>query len=514
MGMTTAQCMDVLIEAGLYRFGGLYDEKAAVTDVTYDSKETKEGTLFFCKGAAFKPAYLEEAVRRGAVCYVSEEAYPDVLCSHLIVSDVRRAMAVLGAAFYGHADRALDLIGITGTKGKSTTAYYIKYILDEYAAERGEKPCGIISSIDTYDGKVLEESHLTTPEALVLHRHFANARDCGLSRMVMEVSSQALKYDRVLGVSYRAGVFLNISEDHISPVEHRDFEDYFSSKLKLFSQSQTAYINMDSDHAQRIAEAAKAARKVVTFGKRPEADFYGYQIRKEDGEIRFRIRCAQFDAPFALTMPGLFNVENALVAVAVCAERDIPLAVMQRGLYKARSSGRMEMHASADGKKIAIVDYAHNKLSFEKLFSAMRAEYPGWHIYAVYGCPGGKAYNRRVELGEIAGKYSDAVYLTMEDPGKEDTHLISLEAQPHITKHNCPCYLVDDRGEAIQRAILEAPQNTLILITGKGNETRQKIGTEYVPCKTDTYFAERALAEGFSAADIERQIAAPAPARR
>ena len=187
MGMTTAQCMDVLIEAGLYRFGGLYDEKAAVTDVTYDSKETKEGTLFFCKGAAFKPAYLEEAVRRGAVCYVSEEAYPDVLCSHLIVSDVRRAMAVLGAAFYGHADRALDLIGITGTKGKSTTAYYIKYILDEYAAERGEKPCGIISSIDTYDGKVLEESHLTTPEALVLHRHFANARDCGLSRMVMEV---------------------------------------------------------------------------------------------------------------------------------------------------------------------------------------------------------------------------------------------------------------------------------------------------------------------------------------
>lgn len=506
MNITLAQCMDILIEAGLYQSGALYDSEKTVANVTYDSKEAGAGTLFFCKGAAFKEEYLAEAVRRGAVCYMSETWYPGIPASYLIVSDVRRAMAVLGGAFYKHADRALDLIGITGTKGKSTTAYYIKYILDEYAAEKGEKPAGIVSSIDTYDGKIFEESHLTTPEALVLHRHFANARDCGLSRFVMEVSSQALKYDRVLGVAYQAGVFLNISEDHISPVEHSDFEDYFSAKLKLFSQSETAFINTDCDFAARVAEEARASRRVITFGQAEGADYRGSNIRKENGEIRFDVQCAAFRAPFALTMPGLFNVENALAAIAVCAERGISVETMQRALYKARSSGRMETYASEDGQKIAIVDYAHNRLSFEKLFSAMKEEYPGWHIYAVYGCPGGKAYNRRTELGEIAGKYSDAVYLTMEDPGREDTHAISMEAAPHIEKQGCPCHLIDDRGEAIQRAILNAPEKSLILITGKGNETRQKIGTQYVPCETDTYFVKKALAASFTEADIEMQI--------
>ena len=504
MKMKLSTCLDILAQHRLLKSAALFDEEALCSAVTYDSKAAQAGTLFFCKGVMFKEAYLAEAVARGAVCYISEVEYPAVKAAHIIVSDVRLAMALIGAEFYGHSDRRTDLIGITGTKGKSTSAYYIKYILDEYAERNAKKPCGVVSSIDTYDGKIFEESHLTTPEALMLHQHFYNAAESGLDHFVMEVSSQALKYDRVLGVQYKAGVFLNISEDHISPAEHSDFNDYFTSKLKLFAQSEVAYINTGSDCFEQVAEAAKASRRIVTFGLDEKADVYGYNVRKEDGEIRFNVRCKAFDAPFALTMLGLFNVENALAAIAVCLDRNIPLDVMQEGLRKARSKGRMETYFSENGKKIAVVDYAHNKLSYTKLFAAMREEYPDWRIYSVFGAAGGKAPARRKILTEIAAQFSDKLFLSMDDPGREHVEDICAQMAEHV--NGCDYEIVIDRGIAVQRAILEAPENTIILLIGKGNEGSQKIGGKIVDTKTDAYFAQRALAKGFDASQIEPQF--------
>ncbi len=486
----------LLAETGLLVREAILDETLAAEHLTYDSKEVLPRTLFFCKGAAFRQEYLEEAVRKGACCFVSETEYEtEIPVSHLIVSDVRRAMSLAADLFYDKAYRKLNLIGITGTKGKSTTAYYIKYMLDEYLQETGAKPSAIVSSIDVYDGKIMKESHLTTPEALELHQHFDNAVESGIRYFEMEVSSQALKYGRVEGVEFAAGVFLNISEDHISPVEHSDFEDYFSSKLKLFSQCRTAVVNLNTDHRERVLEAAKVSPEVITFGMYEDADVCGYNVRKEGDEIRFMVKTAEFDSEFVLTMPGMFNVENALAAIAVCHHFGVPLEDMQNGLRKARSKGRMEGFRNEDGSVIAIVDYAHNKLSFQKLYESIREEYEGRKVITVFGCPGGKAYNRREELGRLAGLYSDRVYLTMEDPGKEAVADISREIRSHIGNPDCECVLIDDRGEAISAAIRDAEPGSVILITGKGSETRQKIGSEYIPCKPDTWYAKHALKE-------------------
>lgn len=486
--------IDALSDAELLSSYKLINDTLAIEHITYDSTQAAPYTMFTCKGAAFKKDYLDDAVDSGIACYISEKIYDtNVPCNYIIVSDIRKAMTVVADMFYDSAYKKLNLIGITGTKGKSTTAYYIKYIIDEYMQNILKKPCGISSSIDTYDGKIMEESHLTTPEAYELHKHFDNAVSSGLSYYVMEVSSQALKYDRVLGILFDIAIFLNISEDHISPIEHCDFEDYFSSKLKIFEQAKTAVVSLSSEHIDRVLSASNATERLITFGFDSHADYFCYGVEKISNETRFKVKTNSFDEEFALTMPGLFNVENAVAAIVVAVLYDIPLEFIKRGLYKARSSGRMEIFTSEDRSVLAVVDYAHNKLSFEALYKSTVLEYPGRKIITVFGCPGGKAYNRRIELGELAGKYSSKVYLTMEDPAFEDVHDISLDISKHIQGGSCECHIIDDRGEAIRAAILNAEPNSIILITGKGNETRQKIGSEYTPCKTDIEFAKEYL---------------------
>ncbi len=488
--------IELLKQEGLLVESYVIDPTLAIEHITYNSKDTRANTLFACKGAAFKKEYLDEAVDNNIACYMSQVKY-DIKkpINYIIVKDVRKAMAFVADAFFDKAYSKLNLVGITGTKGKSTTSYFIKYILDEYLHSTSKKESGIVSSIEVYDGIIKKESHLTTPEAFELHKHFDNAVGSGIEYFEMEVSSQALKYDRVLGVTFDVGVFLNISEDHISPIEHSDYDDYLDAKLKLFEQSNLAVVNINTDNKDRVLEAAKKSPSQVTFGFDEAADYYGYNIKKQNHAITFMCRAKSFDTKFRLTMPGLFNVENALAAIAVCDHFNIPIKYIKKGLEKARASGRMEIFSTPDQSIIAIVDYAHNRLSFEKLYQSTLEEYKGRKIITVFGCPGGKAYNRRFELGDLAGKYSDKVYLTAEDPGYESVYDISKEIKKHVTKYPCECHIIEDRGQAIRAAILEAEPNSIILITGKGNETRQKIGSDYVPCPTDSDYAKLYLAE-------------------
>lgn len=490
-----ADYVQCLKEAGLL---AEYDLKGqdgtTVTNLTYNSKDASEGTLFICKGAAFKEDYLTEAARKKAAAYVSEKKYSTDI-PYVCVTDIRKAMPFLADRFFCRPWEDLNLIGITGTKGKSTTAYYIKAIIDDYMNAAGGKESAVISSIDVYDGVIRKESHITTPESVELMEHFRHAVDSGIGYLQMEVSSQALKYDRVDGITFDVGVFLNISEDHISPIEHPDFNDYFQSKLRIFSQTKTACVNLDSDFSDRIMDAAKAAGKVITFGTDPAADIRGYRIRKKGMDTVFNVVCDRFDQEFVLEMPGLFNVENALAAIAIAYAMEIPVEYMYSGLKRARSSGRMELYHSVDDKVVAIVDYAHNKLSFEKLFESTMEEYKGRRIVTIFGCPGKKAYIRRRDLGTVAGKYSDKIYLVAEDPGYEPVEDISKDIAQYVEAQGCPYEMIEDRGEAIKKAVLEVEEPTVILITGKGNETRQKYGCEYIDCPSDVEYTKRFIGE-------------------
>ena len=435
------------------------EEEKNVGYLTYDSREVTEGTLFICKGAAFKAEYLDAAIEKGAIAYVSEVKYEtkeDV--PYFLVDDIRKAMPPLAEKFNNAPWKKLTITGIGGTKGKSTSAYYMKAIVDDYMEATGGKESAVLSSIDIYDGVIKKESHITTPESVELQEHLRHAVESGITFAEMEVSSQALKYNRVDNMQFDVGIFLNISEDHISPIEHPDFEDYFSSKLKIFGKSR-------------------------------------YEIQKDGHETVFMVKTELFDEEFRLTMPGLFNVENALAVIAASILLEIPKEYMHSGLLRARSSGRMELYGSADKNLIAVVDYAHNKLSFEKLFSSIKDEYPDYNIVSIFGCPGKKAFIRRRDLGTVAGQYAKKVYLTAEDPGYEPVEQISKEIAQYVEAQNCPYAMIEDRGEAIKAAMDEAEGKTIFLITGKGNETRQKYGCEYLDCKSDTQYVKEYLAE-------------------
>ena len=505
--------VDLLEQRGLLtsRPTGL-DLTAPVALVSYDSRQVEPGTLFVCKGAHFKAEFLQMAREKGAMAYVSLEPYPQVDLPCIQVTDMRETIAPLADLFYGHPSGDLNVIGITGTKGKSSTAYYMKSILDRYQESQGRGETGVVSSIDTYDGVERFESHLTTPEPLDLQRHFANAAQTGLEYVTMEVSSQALKYHRSLCTEFAAACFLNIGYDHISPIEHPDFEDYFASKLKIFAQAHISCVNLDCDHAQRVMEAAQAAgAPIITFSQKdPSAQVYASDVHKEDGQILFTLRTPRYTRQMRLTMPGLFNVENALGAAALCEALDIPEWAVYDGLVRARVPGRMEVYANADGRVLSIVDYAHNRLSFETLFSSVRAEYPERELAIVFGCPGKKAYDRRHDLGEAAGAWCNRVYLTEEDSGEEDTLDICHEIQPNVEKGKARCRIIPNRGEAIRQAVLESERPTVLLLTGKGRETRQKRGTEYIDTPTDVEYVQAFLQEY----DLRHRLTPAAPAQK
>lgn len=487
----------------LQKHGLLADPAAPIPDpgrtvelVSCDSQNVVPGTLFICKGAHFKAQYLRDAIEKGAMAYLAEAPYENAAAPCIQVTDVRRAMALLADYYYDHPSKKLKVVGITGTKGKSSTSYYLKYIFDEMMTAAGGRESGVLGSIDTYDGVERFESHLTTPEPLDLERHFANAAGAGLDYLTMEVSSQALKYDRVVRVEFAAACFLNIGYDHISPIEHPDFEDYFRSKLKIFAQAAVGCVNLDMDRAGEVLAAARACPRVITFSQRdPSATVFADQVSKSGNDILFRVKTPRFLRRFRLTMPGLFNVENALAAIAVCEALGVPERFIYLGLQKARVPGRMEIYTNADDKVIAIVDYAHNRLSFEKLFASVKAEYPGRRVVTVFGCPGRKALDRRRDLGEISGRYSDLVVLTEEDSGEEDTEEICRQIAAYVEGEGCQYSIQPDRGEAIRQAVLSCEEPTVILITGKGAETRQKRGTEYVDCPSDVAYVQDYLHE-------------------
>lgn len=443
-----------------------------IVDLTYDSRRVKKGSLFVCKGEAFKREYLTKAIEAGAVIYLSENDYEQGDLPFILVSDIRLAMAVLSDTFYKSPYEAVPLIGITGTKGKSTTTMFLEAVLNEAYQP---KKVGLTSSLRVYDGTVDEAARLTTPESLDLFFYLSNARENKLPAMLVEVSSQALKYHRTSELSFAHGIFLNIGQDHISPVEHPDFEDYFESKLLLFEQCQKIYVNLDSDFADKVLLRAKAHAETITFALDKASDYRAYDLVNQYDSIHFRVKSKAFDAPFTINVMGRFNVSNALACIAVACEMGLEVGVIQKGLKKASLTGRMEVIKATNKNPKIIVDYAHNKLSFESVLADSKKEAKG-KLWVLFGAPGGKAKNRRHDLGEVASLYADHVILTTDDAYNEDAEAIAEEIKAGYQKM-VDTLFIRDRKEAIDYVISKANVSDTVLLLGKGAEVVQKMAS-------------------------------------
>ncbi|MFA0816419.1 MAG: Mur ligase family protein [Anaerofustis sp.] len=457
-----------------------------IRNVSYNSKEVKPGTLFVCKGLNYKKEYLQEALDHGAFCYVSESNQQvSEEIGFILVTDIRKALAVLGAWFYDYQKDHPRIYAVTGTKGKSTTVYFLRNIL----SAAGEK-VAYATTVDIFDGVNAKESTLTTPESLECHRIIRTARDSGCDNFVMEVSSQAYKMDRIYGLDFSYGIFVNITNDHISPNEHCDFEDYFSCKLEIVKKYENAVVNLDDPNVKRVLDAAKNAKQIYTYSvSNRSADFYAANVVKNGFVSSFDLVTPTYTLRTQIKIPGTFNIGNAISAAAVAYMRNIPKEQIIRGIEDTIVPGRMSIYEK-NGFTV-VVDYAHNKESIAVALQAIREYYPKKNIIVLFGCPGGKALQRRLDMSVECSKYANYVYVSTEDPSYEDPNEIAKEVEGYLNEFHCESEIIVDRDAAIRQAISNLKQNDLLLIAGKGSEHYQVVNGVAQPYGGDTELAEK-----------------------
>ena len=472
-----------------------------VGSITYDTRKVEPGSMLFVKGR-FKPEFLDGIDGKGLAAYVAETEYADrTKAIGIIVEDVHKAMSLLSAAFYGMPQNELTVIGITGTKGKTTTAYLAHAILNEYSHGR----CALFSSVNLcLDGHTMLASKLTTPESLDAFRMMREAADNGMRYLVMEVSSQAYKVNRVHGLTFDVGAFLNISPDHISDIEHPTFEDYLYCKRQLAYHARAFVLNADADHADLIREDAQAAGI-------PLADF---ALRTDDAPTNATLTARPSNAEhsafsiaanghdlgeFSLSLAGDFNYANALAAVALAHEAGVPFdSAAMHAMESVHVPGRMELFTGTDGDTVAIVDYAHNYTSVRALIDFVEQRYGERkpRITLVAGSAGNKAFDRRQEIVEAAQDRIARFVFTAEDTDTEPYIDICNEMLGHVTNDHVDATVIVDRVKAIESAVEQAHSHDgldVILIIGKGHERWIKDLNSHVAYEGDDCVVERLL---------------------
>ncbi|WP_337646622.1 UDP-N-acetylmuramoyl-L-alanyl-D-glutamate--2,6-diaminopimelate ligase [Bifidobacterium pullorum] len=474
--------------------------------ITYDTRTVDGGSLLVCKGR-FRPEYLDGLDGRGLAAYVADTDYSAVVdAPGLIVDDPRKALSLLSAEFYGRPQDELTVIGITGTKGKTTTAYLTQAILNAHSGGR----CALFSSVDNcLDGHTYEESDLTTPESLDAFRMMRQAADNGMRYLVMEVSSQAYKVHRVHGLTFDIGAFLNISPDHISPIEHPTFEDYLHCKRQLITNSKTLVVNADCDHMQLLRQdAAHAGIPVVDFSVHGPDDgcktAHAITATADGSDPDdFRVAIRNHDAgTFRLRLPGNFNIANAAAAMAIATAAGAPAdSPALHAVETVTVPGRMEVLADPDTRTWAIVDYAHNFASVAALLDFVDSRYGADQPYItlVTGAAGNKAIGRRREIVEAAQHRIGRFVFTAEDTDTEPYEDICNDMLRHVTNPDVDARIVVDRVTALTEAIRDARSNPerwdMVLVIGKGHERWIKDRNRHMPYEGDDKVVSRLLSE-------------------
>ena len=452
-----------------------------VRALVYDSRKVSEGSLFVCmKGTSFDGhAYVPQAMAAGAAAVVIEE---DVDLSFdgagnltvVKVNDTRHALALLSAAWFGYPTETLKVIGITGTKGKTTTSHMVKAILEQ----AGHK-VGLIGTNGVTIGDTHELLSNTTPESYALQSYFAKMLKAGCDLAVIEASSQGFKMHRTDGILFEAGVFTNLEPDHIGPGEHETFEEYLSCKAQLFRQCRHGYVNLDDPHVRQITQGHTCDLK--TFGFSQEADLKASNEQLTSGEgflgISFDLS-GLITCRMELDLPGRFSIYNALSACAVCSHFDVTAEDMHAALKDIKVKGRIEPISGPEGSTL-IIDYAHNAMSLESILKTLREYQPG-RLISLFGCGGNRSKLRRYEMGEVSGKLADLTIITSDNPRFEEPQDIIDDIKTGIGKTDGKYIEIIDRREAIAYAADHAKAGDIILIAGKGHEDYQEIrGVKY-----------------------------------
>lgn len=448
-----------------------------VADIVNDSRKVQKGSLFFCiKGAVTDGhIYVPDVVEKGAsVLVVQDPVEAPEHVTVIRVKDSRYAMAVIAAAWYDYPAEKMKVIGITGTKGKTTTTYMIKSILES----AGYK-VGLIGTIEAIIGDKVIPAANTTPESTTIQNYFAQMAEIGCDIVVMEVSSQGLMLHRTAGFQFEIGIFTNLEPDHIGPAEHESFEDYLRCKAMLFKQCRLGILNADDEHLEEILKGHTC--QVETYGFSEKADFCASDAKlvSKPGYLGISYHVTGKRNFFVeIDIPGKFSVYNSLAAIAVCDYFGVSQDNMIEALQKAKVKGRIEMIKVSDEFTL-MIDYAHNAMALKSLLTTLK-EYHPKRIVCLFGCGGNRSRSRRFEMGEVSGKLADFTIITSDNPRYEEPEAILDDIESAIAKTGGNYLKITDRKEAIAYAIHHGQPGDVIVLAGKGHEDYQEIrGVKY-----------------------------------
>ena len=448
-----------------------------VSALVYDSRKVTKDCMFVCiRGAAYDShEHVEEIAAKGARVIVAErEVETPEGVTLVLVPDTRYALSLLSAAYFDHPARKLKVIGITGTKGKTTTTFMVKGIL-EHAGYK----VGLIGTIETIIGETHIPADNTTPESYLIQEYFARMVEAGCQICVMEVSSQGLMMHRTAGIPFEIGIFTNLAPDHIGPNEHASFEEYAACKGLLFRQCRIGIANVDDEHFDLVLRGHTCDLETIGFSEKADYRASDVELIGRPGYLGVRYHISgKLDMDVEIDVPGTFSVYNSLVAIAVCEHFQVSEEDLKEALKVVKTKGRIEMiKVSADF--ILMIDYAHNAMSLQSLLLTLK-EYHPKRLVCVFGCGGNRSKLRRYEMGEVSGRLADLTVITSDNPRYEEPQAIIDDIKIGMAKTDGAYVEISDRKEAIRYVIEHGQKGDVIVLAGKGHEDYQEIkGKKY-----------------------------------